>query len=230
MYRFRMKNKFSWAILGLLAAVVAGAGCGSGEGSASGGGTPVPPASAVLTMYSSSANFGDVAVGSSVTLGVTFANTGGSSLTLQQNSVSGAGFVTNGIGSGVTLGPGQYVTLAVTFNPLATGNATGMASISSSTASSAINVPFSGNAVVPTHWAAFDWAASPSSVVGYNVYRRAETDTSWNKLNSSPITASAYTDWDVQTGDSYVYGVTAVSATNIESRLSNVAEATIPTP
>ncbi len=214
-----MKNRINWLYLTLLGGVIAVAGCGGGSS------TPGPP---ILTMYSSSADFGDVAVGNTMTLGVIFSNTGGTPLTLQQNSVSGAGFSTSGIGTGVTLGPGQYVTLAVSFNPPGTGKASGMASVSSSTLTSPISLSLSGNGVVATHWAAFDWAASPSGVVGYNVYTRSNSDTTWTKLNSSPVTTSSYTDWDVQSGESYIFGVTAVNAANVESRLSNVALATIP--
>jgi Abnormal spindle-like microcephaly-assoc'd, ASPM-SPD-2-Hydin len=217
-----MKTKIYWLYTALLAGILAATGCGGGGGVASSSGLPI------LNMYSSSADFGDVAVGNTMTLGVTFSNTGDAPLSLQQNSVSGAGFATSGIGPGVTLAPGQHITLAVGFGPTGTGKANGMVSITSSTLTAPINLPLSGNGVVATHWAAFDWAASTSGVVGYNVYRRSDLDASWTRLNSSPVTTTSYTDWDVQSGGSYVFGVTAVSVTNIESTLSNVAAASIP--
>jgi hypothetical protein len=224
-----MKTKIDWLYVSLLAGVLAAAGCGSGSGSGSGSvsGTP-SPGLPVLTMYSSSADFGDVAVGNTTTLGMTFSNTGESSLTLQQNSLSGAGYMTSGIGAGVTLDPGQYITLAVSFEPSGAGKANGMVSLTSSTSSSPINLPLSGNGVVATHSATLAWDASTSVVVGYNIYRTPASYESWAKVNHSPVFTTSYTDWDVQSGGSYLFTVTAVSATNVEGAFSNATLATIP--
>lgn len=211
--------------IALLACILLVAGCGGGSGSVTS--APAPP---VLAMNNSSMAFGDVAVGATMMLGVTLSNTGGSPLTLQQNSVSGASFTTSGIGTGITLAPGQYVTLAVSFNPSGQGKANGLVSLSSSTSSSPINLPLSGNGVVAAHWVTFDWDASKSAVIGYNVYRRSASGESWARLNSSPITTTSYTDWDVQSGQDCLFAVSSVSPTNVESPLSNATSATIPSP
>jgi len=220
-WKFSMKIKIDWLRTGLLAAALAATGCGGGGGTSN----PVVPN---LTMYNSSVDFGDVAVGATTTLGVTFSNAGGSSLSLQQNSISGAGFATNGIGSGVTLAPGQFVTLAVSFNPSGSGKANGMVSLTSSTSNSPINLPLSGNGVVAAHSAGLDWDASTSVVVGYNIYRNSASDASWTRLNSSPVTTTSYTDWDVQSGGFYLYSVKSVSSSNAESTFSKTASVTIP--
>jgi hypothetical protein len=222
-----MKTKINWLRAGLLAGALAAAGCGGGGGSVSG---PPNAPPAVLTTYSSNVDFGDVALGAATTQGVTFSNTGGSPLTLQQNSVSGAGFTTNGIGQGVTLGPGQYVTLAVSFQPSATGKANGTASLASSTSNLPINLPLTGNGVVAAHSATVNWNASKSPVVGYNIYRTPASFESWAKLNSSPILANSYTDWDVQGGGAYLFTVTSVNSANVESAFSDATYATIPSP
>jgi hypothetical protein len=220
-----MKSRINWLQVTLLAGVLAATGCGSGGGG--GASVPAPP---VLAMNSSSVSFGDVAVGATIMMGVTLSNTGGSSLTLQQNSVSGASFTTSGIGTGVTLAPGQYATLTVSFNPSGPGKANGMVSLSSSTSNSLIDLPLSGNGVVAAHWVTFDWDASNSAVIGYNVYRRSASGESWARLNSSPITTTSYTDWDVQSGQDCLFAVSSVSPTNVESPLSNATSATIPSP
>lgn len=220
-----MKTKTNWLRSALLAGVLAASGCGGG-----GGGGTSGPAPAVLTMFNSSVDFGDVAVGATTIQGVTFSNTGGSSLTLQQNSLSGAGFATSGIGQGVTLGPGQYVTLAVSFEPSGTGKANGMASLASSTSSSPFNLPLTGNGVVAAHSATVNWVASKSNVVGYNIYRTSASFESWARLNSSPILATSYTDCDVQSGDSYLFTVTSVNSANVESSFSDATVVTIPSP
>jgi hypothetical protein len=225
--KFSMKTKNNWLYVGLLAGALAATGCGAGGGSYSPS-SPSIPALAILTMYDSRVDFGDVATGATTTLGATFANTGTSSLTLQQDTVSGSGFMTSGIGQGVTLAPGQYVTLAVSFTPSATGKASGMVSLTSSTSSAAINLPLSGNGVVSSHSTTLDWDASKSKVIGYNIYRTPASNQAWAKLNSSPIIATSFTDWDEQNGDAYLFAVTAVSAGNIESGFSNATLSTIP--
>ena len=209
----------------LLAGVLTAAGCAPG-------GRPAMsnPGAPILTMNASSVDFGDVAVGAAAAQGVTLSNIGTGPLTLLQNSVSGPGVTTNGIGSGVTLAPGQYVTLTVNFNPPGTGKANGMVSLTSTSSNSPINLPVSGNGVVASHWVTFDWAASQSAVVGYNVYLRSASDQSWTRLNSSPVPLTSFTDWDVQSGQIYLFAVTAVSATNEESTFSKATSATIPSP
>lgn len=213
--------------MSILAGVLAAAGCGGGSNSGGGASLANP---AILAVYNSSVDFGDVAVGNTTTLAITLSNTGGSPLTVQQNSLSGASFVANGIGSGVTLSPGQYTTLAVSFNPSSTGKANGAVSLSSSALTAPLSVPLSGNGMVASHWATFEWAASKSAVVGYNIYLRSPSGQSWTRLNSSPVTATSYTDWDVQSGQSYLFAVTSVSPGNTESAYSNATQATIPSP
>jgi hypothetical protein len=220
-WKLSMNTKNNWLRIGILAAILAATGCGGGSPS------PRPP---ILAMNSSSADFGDVAIGTTRTLGVTFSNTGGSSLTLQQNSISGAGFAANGIGAGVTLDPGQFVTLAVIFNPSGSGKANGFVSLTSSTSSSTVTLSLSGNGVVASHSAALGWNASTSAVVGYNIYRNSVLDVSWTRLNSSPVITTSYTDWDVQSGEFYLYSVKSVNAANIESAFSEVTAATVPSP
>lgn len=225
--------KMSWLYAAVAAALLAlGCGSGGGGGSASsnGGGTANQIQSAILTMYGSGADFGDVAVGNSVTVGVTFANSGASSLALQQKSLSGAGFATSGIGQGVTLNPGQYVTLAISFEPSVNGRASGTVSLTSSTSNAPINLALSGNGVFAAHSSTVNWDASKSGVVGYNIYRTPATNQSWSKLNSRPVIANSFTDWDVQAGSSYLYTVTSVSPANVESVFSNATLSAIPTP
>lgn len=226
-----MINRIDRLYIALLAGVLAAAGCGGGGGGNGAISTPAP-ALPGLIMGSSSADFGDVAVGNTRSLEVTFSNAGESPVTLQQNSVSGPSFSASGIGAGVTLPPGQYVTLSVSFQPSETGKVGGTVSLASSTSSSPINIPLSGNGVVASQAAELSWSASPSPIVGYNVYRTSAVQpfSSWTKLNSSPVATTSYTDWDVQTGQFYIFTVTSVSAENVESTLSNATTTTIPLP
>jgi hypothetical protein len=216
-----MKKK--WLFVAF-AGIAAASGCGGGNATVS------APAPAILAMNNSAVNFGDVAVGGGISEGVTFANNGGSPLSLTQNSVSGAGFATSGIGAGVSLAPGQYVTLVVSFNPAATGTASGNVTLTSTTAGAPIQIPLSGNGIVANHSVTFNWESNRSAAAGYNVYLRSSSDQNWSRLNSAPVPTTSYTDWDVQPGGIYLFAVTSVSAANTESALSKATSATIPSP
>jgi len=220
-----MKNRNNRFHFALLSVVLAAAGCGGGGGSAS----PAlgPP---VLTMASSSADFGDVAVGNTRTLEVTLSNSGESPLALQMNSVPGSSFTASGIGAGVTVPPGQYVTLSVSFSPSGTGKASGMVSLSSNSSSAPASLSLTGDGVVTAHSVALNWKANASTVVGYNIYRFSPLQPLWTRLNSSPVMTTSYTDWDVQSGESYFFTVTSVTASNFESPSSEIASVTVPTP
>ena len=64
--------------------------------------------------------------------------------------------------------------------------------------------------------------------VRYNVYRGPFWGIHPDKLNSTPIEGTSFTDATVVNGQTYWYIVRAVNAKGEESFESNVAEATIP--
>ena len=66
----------------------------------------------------------------------------------------------------------------------------------------------------PQHSVSLSWKASPSAVVGYNVYRRGTAGVI--KLNSEPVTGTSYVDRAVQPGQTYFYVTKAVNARNRE--------------
>jgi carboxypeptidase family protein len=83
-------------------------------------------------------------------------------------------------------------------------------------------------AVQQAHSVALSWTASTSTVSGYNVYRTTISGTPYTLVNSSLVTALAYTDTTVQSGTTYYYVTTAVDASGVESVFSNQASAPIP--
>ncbi len=72
------------------------------------------------------------------------------------------------------------------------------------------------------------WAPSLSQVIGYNAYRSLSPGGPYAKLNSGLISGTAYTDTDVESGQTYYYVTTAVDPEHRESDYSNQAAATIP--
>ena len=120
----------------------------------------------------SSVNLGNVALGDSKTVSVTFTNSTSSAVTILTISISGPGFTASGIPSGTILNPGDMATLNVTFAPSGTGTQTGSVTVTSNASTSSITVALQASGVpAGDHSATLSWNASPSGVAGYFVYR-----------------------------------------------------------
>ena len=72
------------------------------------------------------------------------------------------------------------------------------------------------------------WVESTSSVVGYNVYRGAQSGGPYTRINSVLEASTSYVDYTVQSGCTYYYVVTAVDSNGLESAYSNEVVAVIP--
>ena len=114
---------------------------------------------AQLTVTPASLSFGSVQVGSGQTLSETLTNIGGSSVTISQATVTGAGFSASGLSLPATLAAGQSTTFKVRFAPQSGGAVSGYLSVNSDASSPASGVPLSGTGVT-----AGSLAASPSSL------------------------------------------------------------------
>jgi fibronectin type 3 domain-containing protein len=78
-----------------------------------------------------------------------------------------------------------------------------------------------------SHTVALNWDPSTSDIVGYYVYR-VLADGTYAKANSAPIVLTTFTDTNLQSGATYTYVVTAITADNVESDYSDPVLATIP--
>jgi hypothetical protein len=185
-----------------------------------------------LNASSLSLNLGNVALGDSKTVAVSFTNTTASQVTIMNISISGPGFNVSGIPTGTNLNAGQTATLSVTFTPSGTGNVTGSITITSNAQNSPITVALQASGVpAGAHLATLSWSASPSPVNGYFIYRGTSSGGPYTPLNLSSLDANTtYTDSSVQAGQSYYYVVKAVDSNNVQSLPSNEVSATIPSP
>ena len=184
-----------------------------------------------LTASTSTLSFGNVNVGSSSVLGVTFTNSGSANINISNVSIAGPGFTAGGIPAGLILTSGQTASLSATFAPAATGSVTGSVSVTSDASNSPATITLSGTGVQPVaHSAGLSWIASPSTVIGYNVYRATISGGPYTLLNTSLVPTTQYSDANVQSGQTYYYVVTAVDSSNKESAYSDQSSATIPTP
>ena len=82
-----------------------------------------------LSVKPSPVTFGSVPLGTSLSKSASLSNTGNSSLTISQASVSGAGFSFSGLSMPLTLAPGQAVSMTTTFAPKSGGSASGTLSL-----------------------------------------------------------------------------------------------------
>jgi Putative Ig domain len=80
----------------------------------------------------------------------------------------------------------------------------------------------------PAYVVKLTWNDSTSSnISGYNIYRSPNQST-WEKLNTSLISSTTYSDDTVASGNTYYYAATAVNTAGVESAKSTIAEAVIP--
>jgi hypothetical protein len=183
-----------------------------------------------LSVTPTSLNFGNVAVGGTPGMQTaTLTNTGNSSVNIAQITVSGGGFSTTGNAPPSTLTAGQAVPLSIAFSPTSASSFTGTVSVDSNATNSPATITLTGTGIQATHWATLNWVASNSAeVTGYNAYRAAQSGGSYTKINTTLITAITYTDYGVQSGQTYYYVVTAVNSSNLESVYSTQASTTVP--
>src|SRR5256712_9838888 len=183
----------------------------------------------LLTASPTSLSFGNVTVGSnSAPQTVTLTNSGNSSVSISQINVSGSGFSASGLTARPTLAAGQTASFSVVFASTTAGSAIGNISLVSN-ATNSPSIALSASGVQPIPLArTLSWNPSPSAAVSYNVYRGTQSGGSYQKLNSSSVSTTTYTDNSVLAGQTYFYVVTAVDSRNMESVHSNEVSATIP--
>jgi hypothetical protein len=91
--------------------------------------------------------FGNVLLGTSQAQTVSLANTGGSSLTVSQLTVSGAGFSTTGLVLPMSLDAGQGVTFSVVFGPQSAGDITGNLAFANDASTTPLNIALTATGV-----------------------------------------------------------------------------------
>jgi hypothetical protein len=183
-----------------------------------------------LSASATSITFGNVKVGSTVTQTVTLKSTGNSSVDISNVSVNGGGYTLSGVGSDTVLDPGQSAELSISFDPKATGSQPGTVTISSNAPNPKMNIALSGagtSSQQPSVQLKWDQSTS-SKIIGYYVYRSLKSGNSYSKLNSQPDSGTSYTDNTVASGQSYVYVVTSVNSSGVQSNYSTPIDVNIP--
>lgn len=183
-----------------------------------------------LSATPTSLAFGNVNVGSSSSKTVSVQNTGSASVMVSNTTLSGNGYAVTGMGSNQSLAAGQSTALTVVFAPTTAASSSGDISVASNASNSPLNIGLSGTGMQAAgHSVTLTWAASTSSVAGYNVYRGAVSGGPYaTLLNNGLVTGTTFTDTNVQAGVTYYYVVVAVTSGGVDSSDSNQATATVP--
>jgi Immunoglobulin domain/Abnormal spindle-like microcephaly-assoc'd, ASPM-SPD-2-Hydin/Immunoglobulin I-set domain len=184
-----------------------------------------------LTANPPNLNYGNISVGSSSILPVTLTNTGGTSVSISNMTLSGAGLSIGGVSSGLILAAGNSAVLNVTYAPSASGTLNGSVSIASNANNSTVTISLAGTAVQPvSHSATLNLTPNSSNVTGYNIYRSSMSNGPYTRLNSPLVTSTTYIDSTVVANQTYYYVATSVDSSGNETVYSNQVSATIPTP
>ncbi|MDR3412276.1 MAG: choice-of-anchor D domain-containing protein [Formivibrio sp.] len=185
-----------------------------------------------LTIGATVVTFGNVPLHTIAAQTVTLTSTGTGPVTVSSATVAGTGFTLEGTTFSSTLTPGQTATLGVQFNPSVLGAATGELTITSNSLSNETSiVSLTGTGVSVSYSVDLSWDApvdSPDPVAGYNIYRLPSGSSTFQLLNSSVETQTAYVDSKVQNGLSYDYIVTSVDYFGVESVPAGPITLTIP--
>jgi hypothetical protein len=183
-----------------------------------------------LSVSPATANFGSVTVGANQKQSGSLTATG-ASVTISSVSSSDPEFTLTGLSLPVTLAAGQSAPFTWTFAPQASGAASATITFTSNATNPPVTAALTGTGTAaPQHTVSLSWAASTSTVVGYNVYRGTQSGGPYAVLNSAADASTTYTDSTVQAGQTYYYVVTAVDGSGNESVNSNQAQAVVPTP
>jgi hypothetical protein len=203
----------------------------TGTGTQAAAGTPAPVSNLAVAVAPATLAFGSVAVGSSKNMNGTL-TAGSSNIAVSSAAWTGQGYSVSGITFPATVAAGTSVSYTVTFAPQAAGSAPGGISFVSNAVNSPSTQTFTGTGTpAPVqHTVDLSWAASTSTVAGYNVYRGTQSGGPYVKLNSTSQPGTSYGDSTVQSGSTYYYVVTSVDGSSVESAYSNQVTAVIPTP
>jgi hypothetical protein len=181
----------------------------------------------VLSVSPAALSFGNVTVGSSVSLAGSLSATG-TSVTVSAAGVDNGQFVLSGLTLPITIPAGQSASFTVTFTPSSVGATTSTLTFISNASNSPTTQSLTGTGqAADSHSVGLSWTVEPGAL-SYNVYRKVVTDSNYTKLGAADASAT-YTDGTVASGQTYDYVVTSVDAQQEESTYSNIAQVTVPT-
>jgi hypothetical protein len=188
-------------------------------------------ASPRLTASTTSMSFDSVSVNTPAISTLTLTSVGTTAVTVSGATVSGMDFSLVGGSFPVTLNPNRTMTLQIQFLPTTNGALSGSVTIASDSTTGNVTVALSGTGTGAAPEVDLVWDAptiSPTTVVGYNIYRSEGSSESFGVINPVPVTTVTYIDKAVVSGTNYLYVVKSVDESGAESAASNQIRLRIP--
>ena len=175
---------------------------------------------------------GNVSVNNPATQALSLSSSSVLPITVSLATVTGTGFSLVGSSLPLVLSAGQSASIQVQFDPTTTGSSTGtLVIVSTSLTNPTTIVTLSGTGVTVAYEVNLAWDAPASSadpVAGYDVFRSSDGGSTYQVLNSAPISQTSYVDTTVQEGQTYIYEVESVDASGVTSAPSNLATVAVP--
>ena len=194
-------------------------------------GSATAPPNPMLSVSPTTWSFGQVAVGGTSSKSVTLTNTGNATVSISAANVTGSGYSVSGITFPRSVTAGASTTATINFAPSAPSSSSGSISFVSNANNSPAVMSVSGSGFTPVaHSVDLNWSASTSVVTGYQIYRSLQSGSGYQRISTSLVPVTTFTDSTVQSGQTYFYVVTSVNAQNVESFFSNEAVAVVPIP
>jgi hypothetical protein len=185
-----------------------------------------------LVLQSTSVAFGDVTEGSPAYQTVTLTSSGTGPLTISAVTLTGSGYTMSGMAFPITLQPAATAGLEIEFNPTTTGDAGGTITLSSnSSAGATTTINLSGTGIAASYEVSLAWdepTDSDDPVAGYNIYRAVSGSNSYQLINASIDSTTAYVDAAVDCGTSYTYYVESVDSEGNQSAPSGAFNVSVP--
>lgn len=155
------RGGISVALLLALAVLTGCQGLSTAKPAVQGTQTPVTGA---LTASPASVSFGSVQTSTTKTQSETLTNAGGSSVTITQVGVTGAGFGTSGLNLPMILTAGQSATFSVTFESQSSGSFNGSMAVTSNASNPNLSIPLSGSTTSTTQSPQGQLIVSPATI------------------------------------------------------------------
>jgi Abnormal spindle-like microcephaly-assoc'd, ASPM-SPD-2-Hydin len=172
--------------------------------------------SGALISTPASVNFGTVPTGTPKTISETLTNSGSTSLTLTQASLSGAGFTLKGLALPLTLAPGQSTTFTVIFTPPSGGGASGGLTIASNATNATLNIPLAANVttagILSTSDSSLDFGNVPVNGTGTQAETLTNTGGTSVTITQAKVTGTAFSisglslPLTLAPGQSFIFG------------------------
>jgi len=135
----------------------------------------------MLSLNPAQISFGNVNMGSNHTNSVTISNSGPADLTIEQATLSGAGFTMSNMALPMTLHASGSTSATLTFAPSSAGSFSGSVTFATNGAQGNVSLPLSGTGVAPTPGSL---SANPTSLSFGNI-QMGGTSSNWETVTNT---------------------------------------------